>query len=424
MSTSLQLNRGPGGAWLRCARRFRVAILLAGSAAVGLALTPALAGTAVASATAAARPYSPMIPRPTLAQPGFHGVAAASAAKAWAVGDTAAGNAVFAYGSGPPWVALPHVGPLPPKSYLQGVAAVPTTGKALAVGYTITSGVARALIGHGNTIKWKTVHNGVANSYLYGVAAASATTSYAVGYRLVGTTSIPIILKGTGPTFTTWTPMTVPTYGSNSYLYGVAATSASNAWAVGYVEATPLAPARTLIYHWNGIIWSRVASPSPAPDSLLFGVTASTLSYPTKVWAVGGTTGGGSTRELILGLNTSGIWYRVPSADVHFPRPPLDSILYSVTFTPATPSTVKKTIIWAVGGAGTAPNVFETVILRHYPYGSPIWNQVTSPNPGTQNFLYGVSAFSPVSAWAVGDHNPPAPNRFLSERWLGLGPWA
>jgi len=40
--------------------------------------------------------------------------------------------------------------------------------------------------------------------------------------------------------------------GKTWLLFGVAATSASNAWAVGY----SFNPIRTLILHWNGKTWS------------------------------------------------------------------------------------------------------------------------------------------------------------------------
>ncbi|MGO9163645.1 MAG: hypothetical protein ACLP7J_23660 [Streptosporangiaceae bacterium] len=59
-------------------------------------------------------------------------------------------------------------------------------------------------------------------------------------------------------------------------LYGVAATSARNAWAVG------LTGARTLIVHWNGRAWTK----APASTGFLEGVAAVSA---TSAWAVGGT---------------------------------------------------------------------------------------------------------------------------------------
>jgi hypothetical protein len=45
-------------------------------------------------------------------------------------------------------------------------------------------------------------------------------------------------------------------------LFGVAATSASNAWAVGFYETRGLAD-RTQILHRNGSTWRRAITPNP-----------------------------------------------------------------------------------------------------------------------------------------------------------------
>jgi hypothetical protein len=66
----------------------------------------------------------------------------------------------------------------------------------------------------------------------------------------------------------------------------VAATSASNAWAVGSVGSTD----KTLIVRWNGHAWKQVASPSPGSGSSLTGAASTSAS---NVWAVGNFSNGG-----------------------------------------------------------------------------------------------------------------------------------
>jgi hypothetical protein len=78
-------------------------------------------------------------------------------------------------------------------------------------------------------------------------------------------------------------------------LDGVAATSTSNAWAVGSTGR-----AKTLILHWNGTAWKQVPSPSPAPSPELSGVTATSA---TSAWAVGQTGTAGRIKTLILHWN-------------------------------------------------------------------------------------------------------------------------
>lgn len=63
-------------------------------------------------------------------------------------------------------------------------------------------------------------------------------------------------------------------------LHGVAATSASNAWAVG--ETSTSSGFSTLILRWNGTAWNRV--PVPGPPGNLLSVAATSAR---NAWAVG-----------------------------------------------------------------------------------------------------------------------------------------
>ena len=82
-------------------------------------------------------------------------------------------------------------------------------------------------------------------------------------------------------------------------LAGVAATSASNAWAVGCANCFT-STSKTLIVRWNGKDWRRVPSPG-LPVSSLSAVAATSAS---GAWAVGGT---GSGEILILRWNGA-VW--------------------------------------------------------------------------------------------------------------------
>jgi hypothetical protein len=70
--------------------------------------------------------------------------------------------------------------------------------------------------------------------------------------------------------------------GNDNFLNGVAATSASNAWAVG--SAANGVADLTLILRWNGTSWVQVPSPNPGSSNDLNAVAASS---PTNAWAVG-----------------------------------------------------------------------------------------------------------------------------------------
>jgi hypothetical protein len=82
------------------------------------------------------------------------------------------------------------------------------------------------------------------------------------------------------PTVRNAPPRLVPAF--EGFLDGVAATSASNAWAVGDDASN------TLIVHWNGSAWKKVPAPNPDPrNDTLAAVSAASAS---DIWAVG--TGG------------------------------------------------------------------------------------------------------------------------------------
>ena len=163
-------------------------------------------------------------------------------------------------------------------------------------------------------------------------------------------------------------------------LNGVAATSASNAWAVGSTSSSTSNP-KTLIVRWNGTAWMRVPSPSAGASSSLSGVAAISAS---DAWAVG---------SLILRWNGT-TWAQVPGPAAN-----------GVAATSASNA-------WAVGGTGT-----KTVILH---WNGTAWTQVPSPSPAGHTVLSGVAAISASNAWAVGTTITSAGiHKTLILRWNG-----
>src|ERR1017187_4898037 len=93
---------------------------------------------------------------------------------------------------------------------------------------------------------------------LHGVSAASATDAVAVGGYINPTTgaSETLALQWNG---TKWSKVASPNPGGSSdysYLNGVSANSATDAWAVGTYGNLTTGAEETLILHWNGTSWS------------------------------------------------------------------------------------------------------------------------------------------------------------------------
>jgi hypothetical protein len=104
-----------------------------------------------------------------------------------------------------------------------------------------------------------------------------------------------------------WRILPTPVATPEDHLEAVDATSATNAWAVGWGSTSPFGgTAVAIMLRWNGTAWQSVAVPQPSPI-MLFGVTA---VAPNDVWAVGHTYAGGAHWiPLILHWNGS-TWTR------------------------------------------------------------------------------------------------------------------
>ena len=132
---------------------------------------------------------------------------------------------------------------------------------------------------------------GVSASQLSGphsLSAPSATDMWTVGgyFTSAGVTNLAWHWNGTG-----WTALTLPLVTpTGSGLTAVAATSAADAWAVGFTNTSgdfgnDQAPVSV---HWNGTSWTHVTTPDPTGpnggSTVLLGVSN---GGPGRVWAVG-----------------------------------------------------------------------------------------------------------------------------------------
>jgi hypothetical protein len=126
---------------------------------------------------------------------------------------------------------------------------------------------------------------GSLDNILAGVSASSATDAWAVGaYYPPGSSVLATLAEHFDGT--RWTAFPLPNVGvQENTLLAVSTTSTGLAWAVGYFVNGKFQQ-QTLIEHFDGIVWSVVPSPSPgAQQNILYGVAAITDS---DVWAVGG----------------------------------------------------------------------------------------------------------------------------------------
>lgn len=206
---------------------------------------------------------------------------------------------------------------------------------------------------------------------MYGVAAPSADDVWAVG---VTGSSSALMEHWDG---TAWAIVNVPTPGVYSFLYDIDAVSATDVWAVGdfnYADGV----IHGLAEHWDGTAWTVVNVPDSSPYANVFNAVAATSS--SDVWAVG--------YQQLEDFRTGPLtehwdgtaWTVVPAAPTR-----LEGGFYGVDG--SSPDDV-----WATGGG-----------FHHWDGSS--WNNVRPSGTGGP---IDVETISATDAWAVGQYMDPS----------------
>jgi hypothetical protein len=292
---------------------------------------------------------------------------------------------------------------------VRGVAArTPSDAWAVGVQATETSNDTLAL--HWDGLSWSAVptpnpwpecQDGDilwSGNVLTSVAAVSANDVWAVGSECYSANAIIEHWDGSS-----WSLVASPRrkdgFDSTAALYGVAAISPSNVWAVGYRGADAI---ETLVEHWNGTIWSEVPAAGGVPGYL----SSISATGPNDIWAVGSTDNGNIVEHF-----DGTAWSVVPS-----PQPGGASSLDSV-------SAFSPTNAWAVGSR-TGLGARRSTFTLHW--NGSTWSEVPSPNPRNSadatNELRSVVAIAPANVWAVGAYDnlqTGHQDRTLTMHWDG-----
>lgn len=344
-----------------------------------------------------------------VAYPGDCGTSASNAFGSWSASGTSGPAPLGPAGT---WkvVPSPNVPPDPTQEFLNnrlfGVDAI-AADDAWAVGDLNYYGHYDPLALHWDGERWTQVpleDPPLPQSRLFGVSAASTDDVWAVGHSYEPAYTVParnLIEHWDG---TQWRVVAAPSPGSvANELRAVAAVSGTDAWAVGFCGGTYRSS--TVILHWDGVAWTRVPSPNPdAPFATneLYGVAAISAD---DIWAVGLTYAGSAGAYAPLALHWDGTtWTAIPTSTLNGGG--YGSYLRSVSATASGD-------VLAVG-ATVFPAGFEGGI-RNFAFAArwdgTAWSRITEitylyPNyyAYSSNF-YGVSAAASNFAWVVGDQD-------------------
>jgi len=178
------------------------------------------------------------------------------------------------------------------------------------------------------------------------VSARSPADVWAVGRGSLGTRTLVEHWNGTS-----WSHVLAPIPGQLSFLNGVTAISASDAWAVGGFNGNVVGN-RVLTLHWDGTAWHQVYAPTPGPNTNGDSLEAVSAASATDVWAVGGFKTSNGLRRTV-----SVHWDGTSWRHVFTPNPGGGSILSGV-------SAVSATDAWAVGHTNPFGGRQVPLILR------------------------------------------------------------
>ncbi len=224
------------------------------------------------------------------------------------------------------------------------------------------------------------------SSALMAVSASTATDAWAVGFSILGRHSHGTLIEHwNGSAWSVNSSLVVK--GSAAQLNGVADLSPTNAWAVG------IGSGGALLAHWNGSAWSPVTIPDP--DFSAGADESISASSATDIWVVGttvNTTTGTTSAEALHFDGTA--WAVVPMQQPGTNTPTIGAV-----------TAISATNAWAVGeDIGATSAIGGSTLIEHWNGAS--WSIVPSPTPGADPGLTGVAARGSGDVYAVGNNIP------------------
>lgn len=253
-------------------------------------------------------------PNITSAYNSLLGVTATSASDAWAVGGASVNNnwnQLSMHWDGSQWILNNFQDTADPVSLLISVAAIsPNDVWAVGYGGSASDGFSygsHPLIEHYVNGVWSVVNAPVLNGSLWGVAAVSPTSVWAVGFDV--DTNNELIEHWNGSSWSVIPPPARTT--SGALLHSVAVVSADNIWAVGTSNEYGRT-GQAIADYWDGTSW--VAKDPPVLTDGNGAVLSSASAIPSTgvVWAAGTTWGNGANLDpQIIGYFANGKWNAV-----------------------------------------------------------------------------------------------------------------
>ena len=243
------------------------------------------------------------------------------------------------------------------------------------------------------------------SSELVGDACPSATWCGAVGFSVQSGVHRALAERWNG---SEWSVQTTPepSGATSSELEAISCSSSASCTAVGHYTTSSLSG--TLIEYWNGTSWAVQTSPNPsgATSSSLLGVSCVSSSVCIAV----GDYYNASEVRLSLAEAWNGVSWTVQPVPNRTGA--TKNILLGISCSASTSCS-------AVGGDYPSGGGPQETLVEHW--NGVEWIIQTSANPSgsTATVLHGISCISSTSCMAVGDYVSSGSNLTLAESWNG-----
>jgi hypothetical protein len=398
-------------------RARKVAVTVAGTAAVLLAVIAAVApgshGTRSAGSSPGARPPGGGPPQDTLiGQYTLTGVSCASPAACTAVGEIAYAHhvapAVLRW-SGKAWSVQHAVNPATHGGGMLAAVSCPRPDDCIAVG--VRGGYQRGTLAerwNGKTWSVQPTPMSHTNTELNAVACSSPVACTAVGDRLMSKPPgnlVTVAMRWNGKTWALQSTPNSPT--AESELFSVSCPAVTACTAIGSKVSVPgSGQSAILAAQWNGRAWKLEPVPKPAGGpGRMRSVACASATYCVAVGVNYAKQGMTSQRPASVVWNGSS-WKLAP---VPYPQQATDAGLFGVSCTAATSCA-------AVGNYTPGPGGGQTMADR---WNGTTWTRQYSATPPGFPVVYLSSVSCPASGVCIAVGIKGQQHHTLAERWDG-----
>jgi hypothetical protein len=249
---------------------------------------------------------------------------------------------------------------------------------------------------------------------------------------LAGITAGLLALTVPASAQTGWTVVPPPAGTSGDELTGSYALSNTDAWAVGYNGNTSTGPEHPVVLNWNGTAWSSVSTPTPSGSTPDWGFYSVAASSTTDAWAVGEQSAGTKIHDSLY-EHWNGTSWSVVSG------PNEGELTAVLDFSPTNAYAFAdfaalhwNGAAWSVISGGLpalqvsadSPSdiwgIYRNNMVTHY--NGTSWTTYTLSAPSGTPVFESVAALSPTDVWVVGTTTggPPIAEQFNGTSWQAV----